>query len=98
MYQATKAIQHKYTGPFTKKSDVMEFNTIVVKNGEITFKDTQQTTDYDEIRIQPSNKWIYSKKTKVDEDKITEIERWYPMTRISEVRKTVVRNARIDTD
>ena len=99
MYQATNSIQHKYTGPFTKKSDTMtQYGMIVIRDGEISFKDTRQTTEFETIRIEPRSKWVYSIKTVIDEGKTKTIERWYPMTRISEVRKTVVRNERANKD
>ncbi len=88
MYQATKAIQRKYIGLFIE-SDTMDQKMIVVKDGEITFKDTRQIDDFDEIRISPNTKWIYTKKIMKNDDGEKLVERWYPLIRIYEVRKEI---------
>lgn len=55
---------------------------ITLIEGEITFLDDHQTKQYDRIILHPSSKWIKTLSGVQGE----EVERWYPLHRIFEVR------------
>ena len=57
---------------------------IIIIGAEITFLDDNKTKEYDIVKLHDSGHWVYTK--------TGNIERWFPVVRIHEIRRDIVRS------